>query len=311
MSYVHLKNLSASDANTHAGYYILGLPAMTGITGFAHVIQRHCHEVFYDEIDKRRRLEEKDKPEVNGVCFTVHSMQRLDSHPKYINYQLGSRIRGEIAATIDRRGVHLNFDLILRIDEKGNENRTNLEEYIMGPKFLNFLKTLPFCSGRLNFPDKTFPGPVKQAISYFETKDELKESLMGISASSFIIEDATDTLFNALEENPEEDSLTLLLDHIKRQRRFGSEANKKPREYRPWYIPLAVGYQALEETPAVRTGSRNGYPHLFAEPVIGLGLARSMGSYRFQLKEDTDMPVFWRYKCETKDNLYIVEAQPL
>ena len=311
MSYVHLKNLSATDANTHAGYYILGLPAMTGVAGFAHVIQRHCHNVFHDEIDKRRRLKENDKPDIAGACFIVHSMQRLDSHPKYVNYQLGSRIRSETAATIDRRGVHLNFDLILKIDEKGNENRTNLEGYIMGSKFLNFLKTLPFCSGRLNFPDKTFPGPVKQVISYVETKDELKESLIDIPASSFIIEDAADTLFIALTENPEKDSLTLLLEHIKRQKRSGSEAKQKPREYRPWYIPLAVGYQALEEKPTVRTGSRNSYPHLFAEPVIGLGLARSMGSYRFQLEEDTDMPVFWRYKCQAENNLYIVKAQPL
>jgi CRISPR type I-F-associated protein Csy2 len=311
MSYVHLRNLSATDANTHAGYYMLGLPAMTGITGFAHVIQRHWHDVFHDEIDRRRRLKKNDTPDIAGVCFIVHSMQKLESHPKYVNYQLGSRVRGETAATIDCRGVHLSFDLILRVDEKGNENRTSLEEYIMGPKFLNFLKTLPFCSGRLTLPNRTVPGSVKQAISYFETKDGLKESLIGIPASSFIIEDAVDTLFEALKENPEKDSLSLLLDFIKRQKRSSREAEKKPREYRPWYIPIAVGYQALEEKPAMRTGSRNGYPHLFAEPVIGLGLARSMGSYRFQIEEDMDMPVFWRYKCETKDNLYIVKAQPL
>ena len=311
MSYVHLRNLLATDANSHAGYYMLGLPAMTGATGFAHVIQRHFHNVFHDEIDKRKRLKENDKPDVAGVCFIVHSMQKVESHPKYVNYQLGSRARGEIAATIDRRGVHLSFDLILRIDEKGNENRTNFEEYIMGSKFLNFLRTLPFCSGRMNLPDKPVQGPVNRTISYFETKNGLQKALSGIPASSFIIEDAANTLSDAMRENPEKDSLSVLLDFIKRQKRAGNEAVKNPREYRPWYIPIAVGYQALEKKPAVRTGSRNGYPHLYAEPVIGLGLARSMGSYRFQLEEDTDMPVFWRYKFEIKDNLYIVKAQPL
>jgi len=245
--------------------------------------------------------------------FVIQDMQLLESHPKYVNYQPGTLAKGITAATVERPLVHLDFDLIIKV---------NLEDLQDQTKFVNVVKdlgfklfTFPFCGGML----EKRKGKFKSEVLFYESLEQFQKAFITISPYSFVIEDATEEMEQFMKETPEKDPLDILLDclcrektqyetkeRIKRDGTVIVEPNKDkklPKEYKPLYIPLAVGYIGLEE-PFRTPMSRYGHPHLIAESLIGLGRAWSVGSYRKQ----EELKVWWGYEADTDNNLYLLKG---
>jgi len=307
--YIHLKNFRVFDANAMAGFYSIGFPAMTGPAGFCHVIQRFFKdnmELFAEPGDRA--------PKIMDFMLIIHDMQLLETHPRYVNYQPDTLRKGVVAATIERPLIHFDFDLIMRIDlDDALDNSTKFYNFIQSAIFKNIIFTLPFCSGRLENQKKY------SAILFYENEEKFYKALRYISPYSFVIEDATEEMEDLMAEFPDNDPLDILLDCISRKKTiyetkkiakkdgtFILEENKEkplPKEYKPLYIPLAVGYIGLNE-PFNSPFSRFGHQHIMAESLIGLGRAWSLGSY---LKHE-ELNTWWEYKTDKSNNLYLLKG---
>lgn len=306
MSYIHMKNCLATDINAQAGHYLHGLPAMTGPAGFVHVTERN----FREEIDSNDNLAEPSGegtggPIITGFMIAIHSLQVLEGHPKFVKYRHNSISKDRIAAPfVKRKAAHLRFNLFMHVDVDQQAERA-VELYIQSGRFGDFLETLRFCGGQLDLRKE--PG---SGVQYLTDAEDFEEAIAALPRESFIIEDASKDLQEQLTQNPGKDPLDLLLSMISfsKKNKTGKVAKEKSR--RPYYIPIAVGYQGLEPAPVSREGTRGGYRHIFAEPVIGLGRARLSGSYLANHKTDK-LPVWWNYTSDAGQNLYIVKGHGL
>jgi CRISPR-associated protein Csy2 len=109
-------------------------------------------------------------------------------------------------------------------------------------------------------------GDVRSAsVRCFEDMDEALRSIR----SGFWIDDDSDVLAGA------DDPMAALL-----------QAQRSA----PWRVPANLGY-ALLEPPASRQGAREGYPHAFAEHMIGLLRYTPM----HQAREAISLANLWRY----------------
>jgi CRISPR-associated protein Csy2 len=68
-------------------------------------------------------------------------------------------------------------------------------------------------------------------------------------------------------------------------------ATDKEEERPKWLTPIVKGYRTLTE-PHIKEGSREAYPHAFAEPLVGLGQWAPIKK---------TPPDLWRYHRSTKD----------
>lgn len=76
------------------------------------------------------------------------------------------------------------------------------------------------------------------------------------------------------------------------------------------YVPLAVGFRALHE-PVQRETSRGLMPHVYAEPLVGLGRLLPVRSQGFN-DSSNEHPVFWGYDAAARrDGLYVVSGSSL
>jgi hypothetical protein len=273
------------------------------------------------------------------MMLIVHHMQLMGSHKKYANYRhKGVNNRDIAAATIDKRGVHLQFDLILRVDHR-KARKKKLKQYVtVKSDFWRFLQSIPCCGGELQ---GNVPFSPSAEIDFYKDKSELHTALLKMPSSSFIIEDATDTLQAAMLDNVDKDVMTHLMDFISRphskkaspsQKKLTESIeagvntetsmnsvedetiigmNEKSSGYKRRYIPLAVGYRSLDSIPVKRQGARisdNGDNlHIFAEPLIGLGLIRSVASFRLK-HHFSECPVWWHYKVDPDQALYLTRG---
>ncbi len=305
--YLHIKNMQVFNANAEGGFYTLGLPDMTGTAGYGHVIQRHLnlsenHNLIIDP-DELPVDSDDELPLVKGFMLIIHDMQFSEGHCKHSNSQHTSINKGAVAATIDKRTVHLKFDLIFQIDEQEMENNEKLMEYFKSPEFKNYLISLPFCGGTLHRDNL--------AVFYYGSEETMNDMFAKrkISPHSFIIEDAVSVMEKSLHKiDDSTDSLDLLLANIKRYREKKSASQDKPEQsYRPFYIPLGVGFMGLEQPQERKQISRFGHPHVLCESVIGLGRVRSVASYRKHISEG--LPVWWQYAIDAENNLYILKGK--
>lgn len=287
--YLYLKDLKILNANALANAYIAGLPALTGFVGYSHVIERFL----------RQQLSPLIK--LKGIAPIIHEMQLGDSHPKYVSYKQDMDSHKQ-ASTIDERTVYLGCDLLFRLQIDSTPVREQLAEWIHCETFAAFLSSLALCGGK-----------VVWLSNHMELipQDRLYNQLQQMPSQSFFIEDSTE-LLNRDHFLEYSDNLDILLDLIKRRRSIkdnATQSNDQPKTFKKspyFYIPVAIGYHGLEDTPKQRIGARS-RKHIYAEPVIGLARARTVASVRKQREQLP--PIFWHYTTDLNQRLYLVRAQ--
>jgi len=306
-AYLLLERLEAHGVNAEANPYIAGLPAVTAFTGFAHRLER---DFLLDS-----------GITVRGTAILLHRFQQHRGHPKtppaLADIQLkDGDMNPPIVDELKGDGV---FSLLLRLvlpagdetDDFADDDFADEPEApaIDGPglarRIARYLPALPLAGGGLASQGRTL---------WLDDKPEsITRQLRRLADASLLIER------NDLLEPPAggstgaEDGTAAAEDALDRWLRalaLLKIEDKWGRAQPGWIVPLALGYRALEPVQQ-RAGSRGGRPHVYAEPVCGLGecvpLIRILrAEHPFtELREKG----FWRHVDLPDDGLFIVTTR--
>jgi CRISPR type I-F-associated protein Csy2 len=264
-----INNINVTQAQAMGNLYTTGFPSLTGVLGTMHAWQRKVHEKFSKGI------------KFIATSIYIRELESSHSHAKYTPAHEDQRASSNqtIAATIDARTINFCIDLIIPIDLD-----INLD------KEINFLESKFF---REIILSNFFCGGFIESIGSIKCEENFLNSLKSIPASAFVIECAQRDLIN-VKEKYQIDSLEALLRMCER----GNSLNRIE-EINFYAIPLAVGFASLEDQPQKREGARN-ENHIFAEPILGAGRLRTVGSLRKNEKEEKTHNIFWTHFSNTK-----------
>jgi len=255
----YVDGLHAS-ANPH----VVGLPALTGIDGFVHTLERQF-----------------------GFCTSSWSIayRRFDmdgAHLRIANYEVGSnnsKSPSTPSTILDKRTASLEGVLIIEVnDDDGNIGK-------LVDSLIDGIEGFRFCGGTFMLGN--------ESITAWET---VTDSLKAVGKCSrkphFFMEDMTHILNQAPEGLSK---LDWLMDLIARPKNYDPENPQLAYECESlgYLTPVVKGYQLLE-TPRERQNTRFDLPHAYAESVIGLARMRSLPSVLAFVNQYQETPViFW------------------
>jgi CRISPR type I-F-associated protein Csy2 len=266
--------VTLSQYHAQSGFYTLGTPALSGITGFAHALSLKTEPLFGFQVD--------------GVAVGVRDMLLHPGHEKHVKYlqcrNEGPGGPGALASILDRRLASAELFLVLRIESEDqsfdfrfNDHRQHLWSILMASKI---------AGGTVTISEPC-------ALSIMKTANE---ALKHIPYFVRFLQDARIDLLEYQEQEgcPMEQAF-FDLTRRKKEQEETTTASNRPNGF---FVPVAVGYHLLEDPTTERTGVRGGYPHAFAEPLIGLARYRTCGSIRRGGPENA--PIFWRQTDEER-----------
>ncbi len=275
-AFLIINNINVTQAQAMGNLYTTGFLSLTGVLGAIHSWQRQVHEKFSKEI------------KFIATSIYVRELEGINSHAKYTPAHEDQRASNKqsLAATIDARTINFCIDLIISVDFS--------DLYL--DKEIHFLESVNFKEIILsNF----FCGGAIESIGSIKCEESFLNSLRYIPPSAFVIECAQKDMIN-IKEKYQVDSLEALLRMCER----GNSLNRIE-EINFYAIPLAIGYVSLEDQPKQREGARN-ENHIFAEPILGAGRLRTVGSLRKNEKEEKNHNIFWEHFSNSK--FFIVKA---
>lgn len=261
-TYLVLKRLVVRNVNAQPAWWFLGPPGPMTYAGFTHALARRC---------------QTGEPAVTGFALVHHHFELLaealaigDSLVRPHLLRGASYIdmsdypdskRPMLSSQPTVRG-NLTISLLVRFDSEAAVSLDAARE---------FLAVSRLAGGRI----ESF-GAV-----YFEDSLERAQSRLG---SGWGVHERTDLLTNT-EGEP--------LDALLAATRPDNQSKE------PWLLPANLGFGLLTE-PRERRMSRDGYPHAFAEPLVGLV------QYRPSRKE---APPFWR-STRPHTRAFVVTTEP-
>ncbi len=281
---VAIGEFSVSQANALSdGIFLSAVPPLTAWTGLAVALQHRLG---------------KDAYTLNGVAPVIGEAQLHRGHAKYVRYRAGQladvSARGVQHPTIDDRRTSLNAYLLLDLTSDGPVDKDLLTQALLG---------LRLAGGVIH--------PVSHAqsiiIRVFEEDGQtpaLTRALCHLPSYFYMLEDAGHLVAAAREHEGWQgfDILTAPMrrwagDETAEEQKKGLSLPERP----AWlplkgqgrYRPMAVGYQLLE-APQQRLGSRQGFPHAFAEPVFTLIRFRTVASIRKTHNPYQEGNYFWQ-----------------
>lgn len=259
MSYLLIPDLHAQTANIQQSSFLLGGPSIMAAFFFAHAMGR--------QLGKNVRI--------NGTAYIHHHM---NLQGEWAYGKMAFQQRRAAALTFSNKpkkdyssknehalslqpvaNAHLRLSLIIDIDNLESISRVN-----------QFLHKARFSGGQII----SHGTPVLY--------DELDEAVDDMPAGFYVL-DRSDLMQDGTGNNPAQ----TFIDRL--GTRFDRESGNT------WLSAACVGYAML--TPyASRTGSREGYEHAFAEPLIGLVQYRSSRQFDGELEN-----ILWKPEWLRKD----------
>jgi hypothetical protein len=265
-----INNIIVTQAHGMGNLYTTGFLSLTGVLGTVHSWQRQVHEKFSNEI------------KFIATSIYVRDLEGINSHARYTPAHEAQRASNNpaMAATIDARTINFCIDLIISLDLSDLYSDKEIY-YLESNDFKEMILSNFFCGGFV------------ESIGFIKCEESFLNSLRYIPANAFAIECAQRDLIN-VKEKYQVDSLEALLIMCER----GNSLNRIE-EINFYAIPLAIGYVSLEDQPHKREGARN-ENHIFAEPILGAGRLRTVGSLRKNEKEEKNHNIFWTHFSNTK-----------
>lgn len=290
--YVVLPQMVIHNFNAESNQYVVGIPAMTAFTGYAHSLERAMHAAGW-------------LVSVEGVAVLLHDLRVHEGHPKcpsamqgakeFINPPIIEEIKGDMRVTLVLRLV---FD---------HKSRSSLDwvqdQFDDDPRLVDdvqeWLFRLPCCGGSCHDvgqirllhsqqQDDSGEYPLQTALQTVLRQDR-----------AFVIQSRADLLQEA--QSLGQDALDALFDAMRVVR---DEHGQWQRQQSGWIVPLAVGYQAIE-VPQQRGGARDGARHVYAEPLTSIGELVYAAHWLWQ----TDFVferVFWVHRHDAQQQTYFV-----
>lgn len=244
-------DIHARAVNAQNCYAVYGLPAPSAYAGFIHAL---C---------LRAGVTPPASPQ---FAIGIHSAEVCGADSRYLaNFALLRSAHRDIKhnskdtqTQLDIPRLNLHATLVTDIDT------TNADEDI-GEHMQKALYGMGFAGGTLIH---TLPGAGEATQLYLT--DEAKQ-VNRVLFGAKLMRDASDWLSKAPTHNdlPDEDLFDRMLAYLAAPSKDGSQRRYGPRPTQGQLVPTCVGYR-LMETPRTREGARKGYPHAFADPLIGL-----------------------------------------
>jgi CRISPR-associated protein Csy2 len=134
---------------------------------------------------------------------------------------------------------------------------------------------------------------------------ETSENVMQKVGGGFWVTDRSDLVMDAMQLHGMDgtEALTqVFCESAKHKNAYDhASAEKREKMQKPesWLSANVVGYATLE-SPKARIGVRNGVPHAYAEPLIGLTQYRSV-------REEKRVP-FWQYHTNPEKGVYLMKG---
>lgn len=294
MAYVVIPGLQVKDFNAESNQYVVGIPAMTGFTGFGHGLERELNRLGW-------------ALQVEGVAVMLHDLQLHEGHPKcpaamlgakdFINPPIIEEIKGDMRVTLVLRLVG-NYD-DEALSEKLEDRFASVE---MRQALYDWIHAHPCCGGSCH------DLKALRLLVATETEDDavLLKALRRLQQhdKGFWVVPRDDLLSERQAEG--QDVLDALLDTQRRMKQADGHWRRDGwiGDEKRWLVPLAIGYQAIE-TPQPRHGVRKAAPHLYAEPLTGLGelVYASHWLWRADFVMDS---VFWVHRHDAQQQTYFV-----
>lgn len=269
-------------ANLSGNWHVAGFPAMTAIDGFLHKLQLDIQSIdpgFY--ITKWSVIVESSDLE-KGIKKFSGANQSI-KHDGCFNPPI-----------VDERIGNLNMTMVAEITSNFQTAEWNVMRSDERVKAI--FSALRFAGGSTTIFTK--PYSEKHAGRVIEFYDVYIDALKRINRRAFLIEDKTNQLTTFSREGESKiDTMIRLLRTQKSNLSIEQQQMLDQDLPEGKFVPLAVGYRLLEE-PRVKEGGRDTEtPHAYAEPIIGLGRVRNLGSVLRHLSiADSDQSIlpFWR-----------------
>lgn len=294
MAYVVIPGLQVKDFNAESNQYVVGIPAMTGFTGFGHGIERHLQALGW-------------KLQVEGVAVMLHDLRLHEGHPKcpaamlgakdFINPPIIEEIKGDMRVTLVLRLVgDLDDDALYeKMSAKFATPETRQALY-------GWIHANPCCGGSCH--------DLKALrLMVAETAEDHARLLAALKRlqqhdKGFWVVPRDDLLRERQAEG--QDVLDTLLDTQRRMKQADGRWRRDAwiRDEKRWLVPLAVGYQAIE-APQPRQGVRKNARHIYAEPLTGLGELVYASHWLWKPDFVLDS-VFWVHRHDAQQQTYFV-----
>jgi CRISPR-associated protein Csy2 len=134
---------------------------------------------------------------------------------------------------------------------------------------------------------------------------ETSENVMQKVGGGFWVTDRSDLVLQAMQlhEMDGTEALTQVFGESAKHKnaydRASAEKQEKMQKPESWLSANVIGYATLE-SPKERVGVRDGIPHAYAEPLIGLTQYRSV-------REEKCVP-FWQYHASPEKGVYLMKG---
>ncbi|MEH0791714.1 hypothetical protein KW882_05530 [Vibrio parahaemolyticus] len=253
-------NARIHGANAYHGY-IIGLPTLPSVWGFLHATGLGVSESLSQEVNFEAFSVAYKDFSLLGRCSLSQNEIRYSGMVKKANFN---------PPIIERPKSTFEVSVVIYTEHSD----------LLTPE--GILKAL---SNKLD--GSRFSGGTVELLD-INISDSYEKALSLVDENSFWICD-----YNAenkhdddrFGEMPPNEKIKLLEDltSVKLKYKFRNEDSDTN-----WYLPLINGYKGITE-PKVKPFSRKGYPHMFAEPVIGIYRARLARSVKNILKKVEDL----------------------
>ncbi|VVH59827.1 CRISPR-associated protein, Csy2 family [uncultured Gammaproteobacteria bacterium] len=286
-----IPRIKIHNANALSSPYTIGFPAMSAWLGFMHNLQRKLSTDFVDI-------------KFNGVAVSVHEIN-LHTHKgdSDFNYSIISKRNplgkgGKAPSFIEEARCDLEVSIAIEC-----ENIDTRESDIFHKKLISILHQSKIASG--------------DVMSFQADRDRLKcfkiieetdfKKFLRYLMPGFCLVARQDLMQQAMQQG--KDGIDAMLEYLKITTEItinekGEQSKTYSRKEKGWIVPIPLGFQGISDLSLAEDtkNSRDDQtPHRFAESVVSLG--EFIMPYRF----DNIEQLFWRYKPDIANNLYLYE----
>ncbi|KZX37801.1 type I-F CRISPR-associated protein Csy2 [Wohlfahrtiimonas chitiniclastica] len=308
--FLKIPHLSIHNANALSSPLTIGFPAITSWLGAMHALERHlrqqpdldsvrltqlavsCHDFHlrthkgrgdfvHSVINARNPMQLKKKREKGEPDDTAESSPFIEEPLCDLRVTLLMEVTGAIIKSSDVRAA-----LVKACDQ-----------YVMRMKF---------ASGDVMSVKECQWVSIDGDDDRADHRHIARELMLGN-----VLVEARDVMAKAMEENPEKDAITILLDHLAIQHEATPNEHNDSAQWSSsrlgdhgWLVPISVGFQALSPVTDPILNQRDDVtPHCFAESILTLG--RFVMPHRCESLSS----LFWSYHVDEAQGLYLCRNQ--
>lgn len=281
-----IPQIKIHNANALSSPYTIGFPSISGWLGFMHNLQR---KLSIDYVNLK----------FNGIAVSVHEIN-LHTHKgeNDFNYSIISkrnplRKDGKPSPFIEEARCDLEVSIAIEY-----ENLDTTKRDIFYQKLASILHQVKIVSGDvISFNENR--------IRTFGIKEDRDfKNLLRYLMPGFCLVSRQDLMQKEMQKG--KDAIDAILEYLKTTTHIainekGEQLKTFDRKEKGWIVPIALGFQGISDLSKANNSRDNQTQHKFAESIVSLG--EFIMPYRFDDLEQ----LFWRYKTDIENNLYLCE----